>query len=80
VAGKEVTLVTAEVHRLHDPLAQAHHLSHHLPQLCPYPVQRQLVHLRAHVLGQVVHLPSFVVLSRSYGLLVQRNFSGCDLI
>jgi hypothetical protein len=67
VAGKEVTLVAAEVHRLHDPLAQ----SHHLLQLYPYPVQRQLVHRRAHVLGQVVHLSSCVVLSRSDGLLVQ---------
>jgi hypothetical protein len=35
VAGKEVTLVAAEVHRLRDPLAQAHHLL----QLYPYPVQ-----------------------------------------
>jgi hypothetical protein len=32
VAGKEVTLVVTEVHHLHDPLAQ----SHHLLQLCPY--------------------------------------------
>jgi hypothetical protein len=54
VAGKEVTLVAAEVHRLHDPMAKAHHLL----QLCPYPVQRQLVHRRAHVLGYVVHLLS----------------------
>ena len=76
MAGKEVTLVAVEVHRVHDPLAQAHHLL----QLCPYPVQRHVVHRRAHVLGQVVHLPSCVVLSRSDGLLVQRNFSECDLI
>jgi hypothetical protein len=66
VAGKEVTLVVAEVHRVHDPLAQARHLL----QLCPYPVQRHVVHRRAHVLGQVVHLPSCVVLSRSNKLLV----------
>jgi hypothetical protein len=32
------------------------------------------------VLGQVVHLPSCVILSRLDGLLVQRNFSECDLI
>jgi hypothetical protein len=76
VAGKEVTLIAAEVHHLHDPLAQAHHLL----QLCPYPVQRQQVHHRAHVLGQVVHLASYVVVSRSDGLLLQRNFSECDLI
>jgi hypothetical protein len=76
VAGKEVTLVVAEVHRVHDPLAQAHHLL----QLCPYPIQRHVVHHRAHVLGQVVHLMSCVILSRSDELLVQQNFSGCDLI
>jgi hypothetical protein len=67
VAGKKVTLVAAEVRSLHDSLAQAHHLL----QLCLYPVQRQLVHRRSHVLGQVVHLASCVVLSRSDGLLVQ---------
>jgi hypothetical protein len=39
-----------------------------------------LVHRRAQVLGQVVHLPSFVILPRPDGLLVQRNFSECDLI
>jgi hypothetical protein len=43
VAGKEVTLVTAEVHRVHQPQAQAHHLL----QLCPYPVQRHVVHRHA---------------------------------
>jgi hypothetical protein len=75
VAGKEVTLVIAEVHRVHQPQAQAHHLL----QLCLYPVQRHVVHRRAHVLGQLVHLLSYVVLSRSDRLLVQRNFSECDL-
>jgi hypothetical protein len=40
VAGKEVTLVAAEVHRVHDSLGQGHHLL----QLCPYPVQRHVVH------------------------------------
>jgi hypothetical protein len=54
VAGKEVTLVAAEAHRVHQPLAQAYHLLH----LCPYPVERQVVHCRAHALGQLVHLPS----------------------
>jgi hypothetical protein len=76
VAEKEVTLVIVEVHRLHDPPAQAHHLL----QLCLYPIQQQLVHRRAPVLGQVVHLPSRVVQSRSDRLLVQQNFSECDLI
>jgi hypothetical protein len=76
VAGKEVTLVAAEVHRVHQPLAQAHHLL----QLCLYPVQCHVVHRRTHVLGQLIHLPSCVVLSRSDGMLVQRNFSECDLI
>jgi hypothetical protein len=76
VARKEVTLVAAEVHRAHDPLAQAYHLL----QLCSYPVQHHVIHRRAHMLGQVVHLPSCVVLSRSDGLSVQRNFSECDLI
>jgi hypothetical protein len=32
------------------------------------------------VLGQVVHLASYVVVSRSDGLLLQQNFSECDLI
>jgi hypothetical protein len=73
VAGKEVTLVPAEVHRVHDLLARAHHLRLYL-------VQRHVVHRRAHVLGQVVHLSSYVVLSRSDGLLVLQNFSECDLI
>jgi hypothetical protein len=67
VVRKEVTLVAAEVHRVHDPLAHTHHLL----KLCPYPVQRHMVHGRAHVLSQVVHLPSYVVLSRSNRLLVQ---------
>jgi hypothetical protein len=57
------------------PPAQAHHLLH----LCPYPVQHHVFHRRAHMLGQQVHLPSCVVLSRSDKLLVQRNFSECDL-
>jgi hypothetical protein len=65
-----------ESSRLHDPLAPAHHLL----QLCPYPVQRQLVYHGARVLGQVVHFPSCVVLLRSDGLLAQRNFSECHLI
>jgi hypothetical protein len=47
VVGKEITLVAAEVHRVHDPLAQTHHLL----KLCPYPIQRHMVHGRAHVLG-----------------------------
>jgi hypothetical protein len=34
VAGKEVTLVIAEVHYVHDPLAHTHHLL----QLCPYSI------------------------------------------
>jgi hypothetical protein len=71
VAGKEVTLVAAEVHRLHDPLARAHHLL----QLCPYLVQQHLVRRRAHVLGQVVLLSSCVVLSKTDELLVQRNLA-----
>jgi hypothetical protein len=76
VAWKVVPLVTSEVHRVHQPLAQ----DHHLLQLCPYPIQRHVVHRRAHMLGQQVHIPSRVILSRSDGLLVQRNFSECDLI
>jgi hypothetical protein len=51
VAGKEVTLVAAEVHHVHQPLAHAHHLL----QLCLYTVQRHVVHRQAHVLGQLVH-------------------------
>jgi hypothetical protein len=72
VAWKEVPLVAPEVHRVHQPLAQAHQLL----QLCLYPVQHHVVHRRAHVLGQ----QSCVVLSRSDGLLVERNFNDCDLV
>jgi hypothetical protein len=73
--GRRYPSSSREVHRVHQSLAQAHHLL----QLCLYPVQRHVVHRRAHVLGQVVHLSSCVVLSRSDELLVQRNFSEFDL-
>jgi hypothetical protein len=68
VAWKEVPIVVAEVHRVHQPLAQTHHLL----QLRPYPIQCHVVHRRAHVLGQQVHIPSGVILSTSDGLLVTK--------